>query len=512
MPRALRSDGQADFRGGLNLAADPLQLAPNEVRRADEAVLTEYGGITKRRGSQKLTNSALSSNNSIQNGFAWLKDDGTQQLLAVANGTLYTASYAIGTTWTAQSGALAASGAPGFAAFRDGSGEVVYIADGAAPLNKWNGTTLNTSGLTGTPAVTQLAVYNQRLFGVTGTNQTLHWSAINNGDSLGVAAGGGGSAVIRTFSDQTVTAIAALRSSLLIFHTSGISRFTGLTQDDIVISAGTLGVTSDVGTIAPRSVVATEQGVFFLSDRGFFVASESDVRPISVRLDPLIRSLNLAQSSGVIGAHARATKEILWYLPAVGIVRYSYALDAWTGPCAAGYVTPATTSLWEAQDADRQPIVLAGDAWVVSGSLGGVVKRVDAPAVYRDNVAVNGSGGTAYTFAVECRRFFAGDPSSVKSFKWAYLMTNLRGASTAGISWSSVTGGGTATITNTASAGVWGFGTWGTGTWGGISTQPLRVPISGQGQYLDLTITDSSAADSLWSRVELEAFDYGRRY
>lgn len=510
MARLVRRDAQADFRGGLNLAADPLQLANNEVRQADEAVLTEYGGITKRFGSQKLHNSAIAASYGIQNGFAWFKNDGTQQLLAVTNGTLYTAPYSIGTTWTARTGALATSGAPSFAAFRDGAGEVVYIADGGE-LNKWNGTAV-TANITGTPTATVLCVYNQRLFGVTGTNQTLYWSAINNGDSLGLAGSGGGSAIIRTFSDQTLTGLAAFRSSLLVFHTSGISRFTGLTQDDIVISAGTQGVTSDVGTVAPRSIVQTEQGVYFLSDRGFFVATESEVQPISFRLDPLVRDLNLSQATGVIGVQSRATKEVLWYLPAVGILRYNYALGAWSGPCAGGYLSPVTTALFEAQDADKQPIVLAGDAT-------GIVKHADKANVHRDNVAVDGTGGTPYTFVVACRRLYAGDPSNIKSFKWAYLMTDLRGASTAGVTWSSTNGGGTYTI-----AGSGGDATWDvTLTWPnppqagdvwpeGTGTQPLRVPIGAQGQYLDLTITDSSSAASLWSRVELEGFDYGRRY
>lgn len=511
MARQVRRDGQADFRGGVNLAADPLQLASNEVRRAEEAVLTEFGGITKRAGSQRLTDSALVASQPIQNGFAWLKNDGSQQLLVVTNGALYTASYAIGTTWTLRTGALQSGVAPSFAAFRTTTSEVVYIADGGAvpSLNRWDGATLNTT-LTDTPAVTQLAVYNQRLFGITGTNQTLYWSGINNGDSLGRPSQDGGEAIIRTFSDQIITGLAAFRASLLIFHTSGISRFTGLTQDDIVISAGTQGVTSDVGTVAPRSIVSTEQGVYFLSDRGFYVASESEVRPISLRLDPLIRSINLSQASNVVGVHQRATKEILWFVPGVGLLRYNYALDAWTGPCAAGYLTPVTKALWEAQDANKQPIVLAGDA-------DGRVKRIDMPTVYRDNVATNGTGGTSYTFVVECRRFFAGDPSNVKSFKWAYLMTDLRGAAQAGVGWQSTDGGGTTTITGQGADAVWDDTLiWPdppSGVWpAGIGTQPVRVAIGAQGQYMDLTITDSSDADSLWSRVELEAFDYGRRY
>lgn len=504
MSRTVLSDAQGDFRGGLNLTADPLQLAPNEVRRADEAVLTEYGGITKRLGTQRLNNSVLHATG-VQNGFAWLKDDGTQQLLAVANGTLYTASYGLGNAWTSQSGSLATTGAPSFASFRAGSSEVVYIADGGTPgLNKWNGTTLTTN-IASTPAVTQLAVYNQRLFGVAGNNQTIYWSALNNGDSLGLAGSGGGEAIIRTFGDQNIVGIAPFGSSLLVFHVSGISRFTGLTQDDIAIASGAQGVTGDVGAIAPRSIVSTERGVFFLSDRGFFVCNETTVENISLKIQRVVQDLNLSQSTNVVGIHVRATKEVLYYLPSVGVYRYNYALGAWTGPCVGGLVSPATTAYWEAQDAEKQPIVLMGDA-------SGYVKQTDAPAIYKDNAAVNGTGGTAYTFAVQCRRLYAGDPAGTKSFKWLYLLTALRGANQAGVQYTSQLGGGTATLSASGSTGAWGIGTWGSGVWSLSTTTPVRVPIDAQGPYLDVLLTDGSTTTSLWSRVELEAFDYGRRF
>jgi hypothetical protein len=506
MPRPKLRDRQDDFRGGLNLAADDETLAPNEVRRADDAALDEYGSVKKRLGTQRLADTALHSSG-IQNGYAWLKDDGTQQLLAVANGTLYTASYAIGTTWTAQTGALKTSGAPAFVTFRNASNaEVVYIADGdtATSLNSWNGTAVS-ANITGTPAgITQLAVYNQRLFGCTGSDQKIWWSALNNGDTLGTATGG--QAVIRTFGDQIITGLAAFRSSLLIFHQTGISRFTGLTQDDISIAAGAQGVTADVGAISGRSIVPTPDGVFFLSDRGFYVATEGNVQPISLKLDPLIRSLDFATASNVLGVHARARKEVWWFVPGKGVYRFNYALGAWVGPCQGGYLAPVTTAMWEAQDAEKQPIVLLGDA-------DGYVKQGDVAGIYRDNVPTTGTGGTSYSMAVRCRRFVAGDSMQYKAFKWLYIVATLRASNAAAVTWLAQTGSGSYTIPNPgATASTWGTGTWGTGTWGSGATRPVRIPINGYGTYLDVLLTDGGDAESSWGIVELEGFDYGRRY
>lgn len=508
MPRLPLMDGQTDFRGGLNLAADESVMAENELRRADDAVLDQFGAVKKRLGTQLLRDTGLNGSNPIQNGYAWLRDNGTQQLLAVSNGTLYTASYAIPATWTARTGSLKTTGAPAIAGFRDGSGEVAYLADGdsATSLNKWNGTTLSTN-LANTPAgITQLAVYNQRLFGCTGSDQKIYWSALNNGDSLGYAASGGGEAVIRTFGDQNVTGLAPFGSSLLIFHQSGISRFTGLTQDDIAIAAGAQGVSTDVGAIAGRSIIATPQGVYFLSDRGFYVATENEVAPISIKLDPMIRALDLSQASGVIGVHRRALKEVWWFLPAVGVYRYNYALAAWTGPCQGGYLEPATSAMWEGQDAEGQPIVFAGDA-------ASRVKQCDVDGIYRDNALANGTGGTTFAMAVRCHRLYHGQQMAFKAYKWAFLQVNLQASTGCSITWFTKAGSGTYTFPNpAAAASAWGSGTWGSGTWGAGGSLPQRVPINGYGQYIDILLSDGGEGQSTWSRLEVQGFDYGRRF
>lgn len=533
MPRPRLRDAQADFRGGLNVAADDDALAPNEIRRADEAVLDEFGAIKKRPGTQRLQDNPLRydrllleggdlvllEDNSgivletfpaqpVQNGFAWLRDNGTQQLLAVCNGKLLRATYGVPTSFTEVFGSMKTTGAPAFASFRTTTSEVVYIADGdtATSLNRWDGSTL-TANIASTPAgITQLAVYNQRLFGCTGADQKIWWSAINNGDTLGVTASGGGEAIVRTFSDQNITGLAAFGSSLLIFHVSGISRFTGLTQDDIAIAAGAQGLSSDVGAISGRSIVTTPQGVYFLSDRGFYVASEGGVQPISVKLDPIIRSLNLATASQTVGVHRRALREVWWYIPSVGVYRYNYALNAWTGPCAAGYINPATTALWEAVDTDAQPIVLRGDA-------SGYVTQTDVTGVYRDNVPAAGVGGTTFSMAVRCRRLYFDDPLQFKAFKWIYLQVWQKSSAQCAVTWLTANGSGQYTLPNNGvTLGEWGTGTWGTGMWGAGAQKPERVPINGTGPYVDILLTDGGDAQSVWSRAEVDGFDYGRRY
>jgi hypothetical protein len=39
----------------------------------------------------------------------------------------------------------------------------------------------------------------------------------------------------------------------------------------------------------------------------------------------------------------------------------------------------------------------------------------------------------------------------------------------------------------------------------------FRVPMADRGEWVDLTITDAGEADALYSRVEIQAFNMGRR-
>ena len=144
MARERLGDQQPGMAGGLNSVSDESALQPNQLRRAVNMRLTEFGAATK-RGGTRHTSSAVLSANPVLNGFTWRKDSGSPEILAVSNGTLYTTAYgAFPWTWTAESGTLSTTVSPSFAKFRDGTGaDVVYIGDGGL-LNKWDGTTLTT--------------------------------------------------------------------------------------------------------------------------------------------------------------------------------------------------------------------------------------------------------------------------------------------------------------------------------------------------------------------------------
>jgi len=503
------ADSQPRMDGGLNSISSDEVLLPNQLRRATNARLTEFGAIQKRGGTQR-TAAALSGTGGVRNGFAWRQDSGSIEFLAVAGSTLYTSAYgSLPWTWTAESGTLSSTETPYFARFRDSGGnEVVYIGDGGL-LNKWDGTTLTTD-IAGTIGSKKIVVHNERLWSCgCGVNpQSIFYSALNNGDTLGNGGSGGGEIIVRTFGDETVIGLASINTSLLIFHRQGISRLTGYGQSDIQVQPE--GVSSDVGTISAGSIVAVENVAYFVSERGLYRCNESEVAPVSSQetpdpLLPLIRQLSASDFGNIRAVLNRATREILISVPNYGLYVYHTTLNAWTGPWDTGWVSPATTALWEAYDSNELPIVLRGDD-------SGYVSIVDAPNVFVDNLNADGTGGERYAMEARFHRLYCGDQALSKSLRWGYLQVDLAGSDQAKVEWRTGQYINSFELPASTSSTWGGFGTsWGTGTWGGGGKVSYRIPMGGSGYYIDVSFVDSGQALPVVSSFQIEAFALGRR-
>ncbi len=506
--RASVVDAQPQMVGGLNTVSADSAMLSTQLRRTENARLTEFGAVVKRGGTQRITSSVLHASG-VQNGFCWRKDSGASEILAVANGGLYTLPVTtLPMTATLETGSLSTSTVPSFAQFRAGTAaDVIYLADGG-PLNKWDGAAL-TVNIGSTPNVTNVCVHNQRLWGTGDSSnpQTIYYSALNNGDTLGVGASNGGAIVVRTFGDEVVQGVASINTSLLIFHRRGISRLTGYGESDIV--ADPAGVTADVGTIAPESIVAFDNIAYFLSDRGLYRANESEVAPVGTPqapdpLLPLIRNLTATDFLAIRAELNRATRELWISMPGSGVYVYHTLLNAWAGPFTGAYTASATTALFWGLDSNGLPQLYRGDdaGWVV---------LADSEVSNLDDVAAAGTGGTTVAMTVQMHRLYCGDQAAAKAWRWAYVTASLRGSSQCTVRWRTTEGSGIYALAGSGSDEAWGAGTWGTGTWGGAGEQSYRIPMSKTGYYVDMSITDSGTALPSFSSLSVEGFTLGRR-
>lgn len=508
MSRERLVDAQPQMSGGLNETSDDSALTPNQLRRATNARLTEFGALTK-RGGLRRTSASLDAGESVQNGFNWRKDVGTPEILAVVDGTLYTTTFgAFPWTWTAETGTLSTTVPPTFARFRDGANDVVYIGDGGL-LNKWDGTTLTTN-IAGTVGAQMIVVHNQRLWscGCSVAPQSIFYSDLNNGDTLGNGSAGGGQIIVRTFGDENVVALASVNTSLLIFHKRGISRLTGYGQDDIEVAPA--GVTADVGLIAPSSIVTVDNVAYFISERGLYLCNEQDVAPVSSPETPdpllaIIRQLSATEFQNIRAVLNRSTKELWISMPNFGLYVYNTTLRAWSGPWDTGWVDPGTTALFEVLNDEGLPVVLRGDEQ-------GFVSLTDAPTIFLDNVAADGTGGTRYAMSAQFHRLYCGDEATAKALRWGYLTAQLRGSDQCRVEWTTGESFGSFTLPPSTDQTWGGSGTqWGTGTWGGSGSKSYRIPMGGSGYYIDVSVVDSGEASPIISRFQIETFALGRR-
>lgn len=500
MARQIVEDLQQGFAGGLNISADSSQLERNEVRKATNARLTEYGAVQKRKGTQRAHATALGS---IHGGFAWMQPSSSFHIVAEGTKVSTAPIGSVPLTFTQLSGSIDSSALVDFAAFRDGSGEVVYIADGGL-LNKTTGSTLTTN-IANTAACTSIAVSNQRLWGVDGQTSKLYGSAINNGDTLGNLSADGLEIVIRTFGDQACYAVRSLRSSLAIFHRTGISRLTGLTVDDIDIDNSVEGFSEQVGTIAHRSLISVEGDVYFFSEQGFYVLSETSLNPISLKIDPVIRNIGADVIPRIVGAHDKLRHEIRWYVPDVGVYVYNYVLKAWSGPWdGSAYKDSGVRAMWSAEASGST------QSQVFIGSTDGYVRLCDVGS--NDDALSDATGGDRPLMTVQCHRMFFGDFATEKALRWAYLLADMRGSTTAYARWkTSIATSDFSLSTGSTEENEWGTGTWGQGTWGGSETNLFQIQGDSRGFFYDFFLYDDGPSETLFSQVRLEAFNMTRR-
>lgn len=498
------ADSQVSLAGGLNTVSAPDALAPNQVRRSQNLRLTPFGSMLKRGGLQRTSTAELvSGTDPIQNATTWSQSGGTNVIMAVSAGTLFTTtpgSFPRTYTQRGATGALAVTGAPIFAQFIAGGGtDTMYIADGG-PLNKYSGTTLATN-IAGTPNVSFVWVHNQRLWGVGDTSNPdkLYYSNLNDGDSLGNAGSSGGEIIVRTFGDQDLTALASIGESLAMTHTTGLSRLTGYGQSDIL--AKPAGITSDIGTTAKRTLIVVDGVAYLVSTRGLYRALEGGVQPVATPQQPdpltlILPSLTAAQFATIHTVLNRRTREIMIFVPGNGVFLFNTILQAWSGPLTDGYLSPATTCLFETLNSDGYPVIWRGDAT-------GYISECDPANLHKDNVLANGTGGTAYTSALQYRRMYCGDPFTGKTINEVFLLATLNGSAQTSFGYSTSFNYDSITLPPSESASWNGMGTvWNTGTWNAAGQQPYRIsgPKSST-YYIDILVNDSGTAQPEFSQV-----------
>ena len=462
-------ESRFDFRAGLNTAFSQDTRDQRELAVAQNCRHGEYGAIEKRAGTQRIHENAIGGGANVLGLVQYFPSAG-RTVVAISNGDLYH-KLQTADNFTEVSGSFSTTVRPGFAVHIISGTPTLYIADGT--LRSWNGTSI--SAVSGAPNALRLAVYKTRMFASDGT-KTIYWSKVS--DPSVWASPDGGSAQVETYDATGIIGLEVVGGSLLIFKENSIARFRGVDADTIEIDLRTDGVSPDVGAIAAGSIVRVEETVFFVSDRGPYLATEAGVKAVGVNIEPAFDSASLTNLSNAVSVHHKARREVWVFIPESGESTnnvgycWNYRVGSWTGPwyfsdefdvCAAAQ--------YELTDATES---------VILGGYDGFVRRGDVTAVGAvDDVLKDDSGGTNITLVMTLPDLLFGDATAVKKLRMAQeIEADLKtsGSLVVAVTGDHHSGSQSVTLAST-----------------GTGVKPYRFRPGTQGRRLVLSMTDATA-------------------
>lgn len=127
----LALEHQRDFNGGLNLAEDPYDLAPNESPLLQNVDINRRGGFSIRRGTRTWISTTTGLSN-VDSMYTYVDPTGVRHLLAASNRQVKRWD---GAAWTEIAPVVASSGRSVFVEMRGD----LYIVNSNADVRKWSG-------------------------------------------------------------------------------------------------------------------------------------------------------------------------------------------------------------------------------------------------------------------------------------------------------------------------------------------------------------------------------------
>lgn len=380
---ATRLDSRFDFRGGWNPGYTPDSVDETELVTMRNARSWGFAGIRTRAGTQRIHTTALAGGAKINGLFQWFPTSG-RQVVAIAGGNLYYQNEGEA-EFTEVAANLETNDLIQFQPFVVAGSPVLYFADGT--LRKWTGTTL--SNVAGSPAAKHLAVYKRRMFASDGT-ENLYWSQVDNAENWTFPDGG--EVPVETYDATPLVALKTVAASLLLFKSDSVARFTGVAAADMRVDQETEGVSADVGTVAPHSVVRMDNAVYFMSDRGPFMATEASVGSAGIKMDPIFDAVGGDAAAGAHAVYNRGAREVWTFLPGASGQNDSWVslntrTQAWYGPHDfMGTFNACTSSRFETSEGKENAILGGYDGFVRLGA----VQTEEST----DDMLPDGTGGT----------------------------------------------------------------------------------------------------------------------
>lgn len=252
---ALKLVRQYSVAGGPNYTASPLTLAETECAESDNYYFDGY--VRTIPGASRLITTAMA--HAVVGLHQYNRSDGASYFVAASAGGRL--AYQSGTTWANITTGLssAANTYYGWATFND----TLLVANGTTLVKKWGGA----SGTLGNLAtnVPKARFLTSHFDYVLAAGQTSNPSQIAYSDSSDHTTWPPGNVLNVGVDDgQIITGFSPFGDATVVLKERSIYLLAGSTEADFAVNP----TLSDVGCIAPNSIVLTDLGIFFWSEVG----------------------------------------------------------------------------------------------------------------------------------------------------------------------------------------------------------------------------------------------------
>ena len=282
------------FDGGLNIRDFWHTIGDNELTLANNIRLDEGGVIRRRGGWTKLSATEVGSAGNligIHHG-AWVLAGVLTRIVVATDGV--TVWSGTGGAWTNRTGGVVNTAATNslisFVSFNN----VLIGFGGTSTPWTWDGTSAAIIVLAGSPPIGNMGiVWQNRVFfaGVSTLRTRLYYCAL--ADQLTWAADAFVD-IPSPYDGDEITGFAILYGNLIVFKRRSVYIVQGDAPENWVISK----TNSAVGCISPYSVVAVDNLVYFVSDKGLYAMNLSNTKHIAYRVEPRYNAAAINQLSG----------------------------------------------------------------------------------------------------------------------------------------------------------------------------------------------------------------------
>lgn len=412
-------DRRFDFRGALNTAFSPDALDITEVREALNCRVADlFGSLAKRAGTKRIHTNAIGGGAKVLGVVQWDGPSNTQ-IVAISNGKLYYKTLAATDFTELTSVVFSTTARPSFARHVIAGTPTLYIGDGAL-LAKFTGSAVSEVTGGSQPDPERLLTSKSRMYALDGS-KVIYWSTVADPDDWSsVDPSNGGQANVETYDTEGCTALAPIPGGVAILKENSIARYQGTDATDIRIDQETDGISAEAGTKAPLTVVPFESMFGFLSDRGYWVANESQAYSASRKILPSFREWDQGSAlENAVAVNHKAWGELWVFGPSSGSTEndvgyvMSYQVPtpsgdgfAWTGPWEFEGFNVCSACSYEKSD---------GTETVLLGGYDGFIREAEVTSVgAKDDVLLDGTGGTNFPMQIELPELLFGDPTALK--------------------------------------------------------------------------------------------------